>query len=345
MLLELRRRQHAYDILEDKYKQYIPQDVWNAKQMEFKNCILANARFLANVVKTHNYYTEMFGIPTQPRDYLSAPYQMSKVKSTLHQLIRDWSDEGKEERELCYTPLLKRLEHYIPLVRNEDGSISPENQRRVLVPGTGLSRLLLEVVERGYAGQGNEFSYQMLLVSNYMLNHVSEAYSIPIYPWTDNPNNVFATGDNNRCILIPDVVPRVCVHEGADFSMCAGEFLESYSDQENAWDCVLTCFFIDTAPVIIEYITVIHKILKPGGYWINLGPLLYHWQSTEDITAEEMDERYGQSLELSFEEIQDIMKKVGFRILEVERFCSPYTDNIRSMMTTLFRGVLFVAQK
>ena len=101
---------------------------------------------------------------------------------------------------------------------------------------------------------------------------------IPIYPWTDNPNNVFATSDNNRCILIPDVVPRACVHEGADFSMCAGEFLESYSDQENAWDCVLTCFFIDTAPVIIEYITVIHKILKPGGFWINLGPLLYHWQ-------------------------------------------------------------------
>ena len=54
-------------------------------------------------------------------------------------------------------------------------------RRRVLVPGTGLSRLLLEVVERGYAGQGNEFSYQMLLVSNYMLNHVSEAYSVSIW--------------------------------------------------------------------------------------------------------------------------------------------------------------------
>ena len=55
-------------------------------------------------------------------------------------------------------------------------------------------------------------------------------------------------------------------------------------------------------------------------------------QSTEDITAEEMDERYGQSLELSFEEIQDIMKKVGFKILEVERFCSPYTDNMFNWM-------------
>ena len=36
----------------------------------------------------------------------------------------------------------------------------------------------MEVVKKGYGGQGNEFSYQMLLVSNYMLNHVFEAYSV-----------------------------------------------------------------------------------------------------------------------------------------------------------------------
>ena len=47
----------------------------------------------SNIVKTKNYYTDLFGIPTQKRPSLSAPYQMSKVKSTLHQLVRDWSDE------------------------------------------------------------------------------------------------------------------------------------------------------------------------------------------------------------------------------------------------------------
>lgn len=41
-----------------------------------------------------------------------------------------------------------------------------------------------------------------------------------------------------------------------------------------------------------------------------------------------MDERYGQSIELSFEEIQEIMIKVGFQMEEVERFCSPYADNM-----------------
>ena len=29
-----------------------------------------------------------------------------------------------------------------------------------------------------------------------------------------------------------------------------------------------------------------HKILKPGGYWINLGPLLYHWQVAKSGVGE-----------------------------------------------------------
>ena len=47
MSMEYNRRQHAYEILPDKYKKYLPQEVWDAKQKQFKDCILANARFLA----------------------------------------------------------------------------------------------------------------------------------------------------------------------------------------------------------------------------------------------------------------------------------------------------------
>ena len=39
----------------------------------------------------------------------------------------------------------------------------------------------------------------------------------------------------------------------------------------DTWDCVVTCYFIDTAHNVIAYIENISKILKPGGYWINLG--------------------------------------------------------------------------
>jgi hypothetical protein len=38
------------------------------------------------------------------------------------------------------------------------------------------------------------------------------------------------------------------------FSMAAGNFTELYSTPQNAgaWDAVVTCFFIDTAPVVME---------------------------------------------------------------------------------------------
>jgi carnosine N-methyltransferase len=34
---------------------------------------------------------------------------MDKARSTLRQFVRDWSEEGKTERELCYTPVLEAL--------------------------------------------------------------------------------------------------------------------------------------------------------------------------------------------------------------------------------------------
>lgn len=83
--------------------------------------------------------------------------------------------------------------------------------------------------------------------------------------------------------------------------------MESNMGLAGVWDVVVTCFFIDTAHNIVEYIEIISKILKDGGVsswsvgmrfsfssffhitysllfnlsgwqiWINLGPLLYHF--------------------------------------------------------------------
>jgi carnosine N-methyltransferase len=72
----------------------------------------------------------------------------------------------------------------------------------------------------------------------------------------------------------------------------------------DSWDCVATCFFIDTANNIIEYIEMIYKILKPGGIWINLGPLLYHYA---DMPGEV-------SIELTLEQVMKIVEKTGFKV-------------------------------
>ena len=36
-----------------------------------------------------------------------------------------------------------------------------------------------------------------------------------------------------------------------------------------------SCFFLDTAKNIFDYIRCIHYILKPGGYLINIGAVLF----------------------------------------------------------------------
>lgn len=83
-----------------------------------------------------------------PKTPLQSPMRhLSKLKSTLHQFVRDWSEEvrsyptryyeclavnglietteptyiqGKKEREMCYSPILKELKRVLP--------VKPENQ-------------------------------------------------------------------------------------------------------------------------------------------------------------------------------------------------------------------------
>ena len=57
-----------------------------------------------------------------------------------------------------------------------------------------------------------------------------------------------------------------------------GDFLATYGEdsRRNTVDIVVTCFFIDTASSILDYISVIAHVLKTGGVWVNAGPLHYH---------------------------------------------------------------------
>ena len=48
------------------------------------------------------------------------------------------------------------------------------------------------------------------------------------------------------------------------------------NDHGSRFDLVVTCFFIDTAENILDYIDIIYHVLRPGGLWINVGPLHYH---------------------------------------------------------------------
>jgi len=42
---------------------------------------------------------------------------MDKLKSTLKQFVRDWSEEGKPERDSCYQPIISEIVKNFPKER------------------------------------------------------------------------------------------------------------------------------------------------------------------------------------------------------------------------------------
>mmetsp|Transcript_30273 Transcript_30273/g.39928 ORF Transcript_30273/g.39928 Transcript_30273/m.39928 type:complete len:418 (-) Transcript_30273:175-1428(-) len=352
--LEMYRRKSHLNALKPDHLARLPSKTF--KKMEaLEGAVLVNQRFLNAVVSSQNGFGPCdippFERALQDKIATSAANQ-SKIRTTLMMCVRDWSSEGAADRELAYGPLIQELEHRLP-VHDEN-----RNLQRVLCPGVGLGRLAVEIVGRGYACQGNEFSYQMLLASNFLFNSAQSPNSHAIFPFIEDPNNIIKIKDMLRKVTLPDMTPSQILEDtgkrleqagnGAvpDFSMTAGEFLDVYKDQCGCWDAIVTCFFLDTAPVPMDYIEAFERLLRPGGVWINLGPLLYHWASAKGVDMEgDVDERYTKSVELSWEELQHVVKTYGFDIVQQDFKECTYTRDARSMMRTVYDCLFFTAIK
>jgi carnosine N-methyltransferase len=103
---------------------------------------------------------------------------------------------------------------------------------------------------------------------------------------------------------------------------------------------ITTLFFIDTSLNVIETIEHIYRLLRPGGTWINLGPLLWSGGAQAKV-------------ELSLEEVMSVAEAIGFmfdreikpdkrsgRTVECE-----YTADSRAMMQWIYKAEFWVARK
>jgi len=262
---------------------------------------------------------------TTERDY-------DNLRSTLRQLVRDWSDIGAPERNLCYPLIIQTLENFFE---------SKTDGKKILIPGAGLGRLAYEIATRGFTVQGNEFSLYMLLTSQLILNGCRQVAQFSIQPFAFPLSNHLSINNSLRTVQLPDILPDL--PENVDFSMTAGDFLDIYSASEhiNTWDSVVTCFFLDTAQNVLQYLALIWKVLKPGGLWLNLGPLQYHFEGTSLASPE-------RSIELSWEEIIDAAEGIGFSFRDREHFKlidMPYAHDPFSLNRTLYRAILSQATK
>ena len=88
-------------------------------------CVAANQSILDSMVSDatgmfenaafdyHDLNSGQGGDAKQPR-VMTKHMDVEKVQSTLKMLVRDWSEDGANERDTCYKPILEELEHLFP---------------------------------------------------------------------------------------------------------------------------------------------------------------------------------------------------------------------------------------
>ncbi|KAH9934174.1 N2227-domain-containing protein [Fomitopsis serialis] len=276
------------------------------------------------------------GGPGKQKRHRPTDFDIDKLRSTLKQFVRDWSEEVAR---VCYAPMREALlQHF--------SDIPPEERHnfRVLVPGAGLGRLSWDVANLGFACQGNEFSHYMLLPHSSSSTGATDSIDQhTIYPYVHSFSNLPNSAAMLRPISIPDVMPS-SLPQGSSFSLVAGDFEEIYGADDNQdepqggkWDAILTCFFIDTVRQEHRELPPHHPpILAPGGVWINLGPLLWHFEnnSTNDP-----------SIELNLEEVKALVRKIGFEISNERTIDTTYTNNAQSMLGYVYHAAFWTATK
>lgn len=324
---------------------------------------------------------DAFGLDREPAEPSvewrgsAKPSDVDKARATVRQLYRDWSAEGAIERESSYGPVVSDLLRLFP--------VPDKSSLKVLLPGSGLGRLLFELCRMGFDVEGNEISYHQLMASDWVLNQLSAHEHVNLYPFALSFSNHIDREHQLKCVKIPDVHPAseldiasigMETHASKRMNVTAADFVALYSNPKysKCFDAVVTVFFLDTAPNVLRYIEVVGSCLKDGGYWINQGPLLWHFEEARgpvavkhkvmkdapvDANTQECEqvpqqrqrhEGIGESgsIELTNQEVLLLIRKMGFQILtsEVRDGCG-YIQDPDSMMQNMYRVSHWVGRK
>jgi len=221
----------------------------------------------------------------------------------LH-LFRDWSEEAADVRNEVYGPIVEQVKRRFPITGNGPPP-------RVLVPGAALSRLAFELMMAGYDVECNEYSALFVNVVDFLFNVCTEPMSIFPLAHLFADNRHLATQYTK--LQVPARMPLAEARAaGRRMRLSAGDFVELYKSSGPAhrkFDCVVTCFFIDTGDHVLDYVETIDDVLEEGGEWINLGPLAYDGSVR---------------LKLSWEELQAVWEGLGYRFDSVTQMYSAY---------------------
>jgi N2227-like protein. len=199
-------------------------------------------------------------------------------------IVRDWSTEGRNSRNSLY--------HWCILELLQHGS----HGKPVLVPGSGLGRLARDTSLVGFDVEANELSITMSAAAYHFLNGLKTTGKVHPFAFDFLINEVDCA-KRFESVHFPDEVDEALVDlvnienvKRGTLSYTIGDFVEVYSQLafKAKYGALLTCFFIDTASNIMEYLLTIRNVLVSGGVWVNVGPLQWHQNAKIHPSADEL---------------------------------------------------------
>jgi SAM-dependent methyltransferase len=209
----------------------------------------------------------------------------------LHYLFRDWGwppEEGGENERALAT-----LESIV-----EGGPLG-----RTLVLGAGGCRLAYDLHRRRGGARTVAIDIDPLLFAAARSVIRGEAVRI-----REANLDVGELGQSSREWTL--TAPHGPITDG-DFHLIVADGVEP-PFAPAAFDTVVTPWFLDEGPHDVrDLISVIHRLLAPGGRWLNLGPLLY--APTVPVAL-----RFGR------EELFDLAARSGFRVDRWRTDSAPY---------------------
>lgn len=244
-------------------------------------------------------------------------------------VVRDWTPAGALIRSSLYDWVCKELVQHSRLPSDP-----------VLVAGAGMGRLAYDIHSIGFTVEANELSPVMTAAASSILTRNTTGR---LHPFALDPMTNEVDSDRRYdAVTFPDVKIRKA-SMNASLSFTIGSFTgDYYYNQLGSFGAVVTCFFIDTATNIYEYIELTKRLLKPNGHWINVGPVQWHRNAL---------------LHPSVDELKELISAYGFKIVywRVDSKPVPYRQDdsassmhqdpsfVRSTSFEAYRPLRFVA--
>ena len=295
----------------------------------------------------------VFGLnpETFPFMPISTPFSikdLDQLSEALKSAARDWTELGDQERFETYSPIIACLNEFLP------------KSSSVIIPGSGVCRLAVEIAAEGFHVVANESAFIMIITSMFSMKFYSNIEkSFIIHPFLhdlqgqDNVDSSIVSGSFpsgghcNKCLqkFSQELFETHKIEENCscldpmnylstgELNLMAGSFDETIRSINMSFDCVITCYFIDVVKDQNQLIEDIFNILEIGGFWINFGPLVIH--ESDDMFFPEITQK----------DILLIAKRLGFKVVKEQQVKTSYIQNLKGHMFRQYNCQLTVFQK